>query len=168
MLWSSTRAGGEFGDQMIAMIALRSKLSKIVETQGFSWRPSPSVSSMRGSRSNCACAPHATGVRSRTKYATSCATRPRAAAHRRVRRSLRVRPCGRRASVAATEARRVLLIIGGGIAAYKSLDLIRRLKERGFAVRCILTKAAQHFVTSTVGERARRRPRLLRTVRSGE
>src|SRR5213592_236689 len=38
-----------------------------------------------------------------------------------------------------------LLIIGGGIAAYKSLDLIRRLKERGFAVRCILTAAAQHF-----------------------
>jgi phosphopantothenoylcysteine decarboxylase/phosphopantothenate--cysteine ligase len=50
-------------------------------------------------------------------------------------------------SVAATEARRVLLIIGGGIAGYKSLDLIRRLRERGFAVRCILTKAAQHFVT---------------------
>src|SRR6185295_1736032 len=50
-------------------------------------------------------------------------------------------------SVAATEARRVLLIIGGGIAAYKSLDLIRRLRERGFAVRCILTKAALHFVT---------------------
>jgi phosphopantothenoylcysteine decarboxylase/phosphopantothenate--cysteine ligase len=43
--------------------------------------------------------------------------------------------------------RRVLLIIGGGIAAYKSLDLIRRLKERGIAVRCILTKAAEQFVT---------------------
>ncbi len=43
--------------------------------------------------------------------------------------------------------KRVLLVIGGGIAAYKSLDLIRRLKERGFAVRCILTKAAQEFVT---------------------
>jgi len=42
---------------------------------------------------------------------------------------------------------RVLLIVGGGIAAYKSLDLIRRLKERGIAVRCILTKAAEHFVT---------------------
>src|SRR5262249_33281757 len=37
----------------------------------------------------------------------------------------------------------VLLIIGGGIAAYKSLDLIRRLRERGLALRCILTKAAQ-------------------------
>lgn len=42
---------------------------------------------------------------------------------------------------------RVLLIIGGGIAAYKSLDLIRRLQERGARVRCILTQAAQHFVT---------------------
>jgi phosphopantothenoylcysteine decarboxylase / phosphopantothenate---cysteine ligase len=43
--------------------------------------------------------------------------------------------------------KRVLLIIGGGIAAYKALDLIRRLKERGLAVRCILTKAAQEFIT---------------------
>jgi phosphopantothenoylcysteine decarboxylase/phosphopantothenate--cysteine ligase len=42
---------------------------------------------------------------------------------------------------------RVLLIIGGGIAAYKSLELIRRLKERGLAVRCILTAAAQEFIT---------------------
>src|SRR5215467_5697417 len=50
-------------------------------------------------------------------------------------------------SVAPTDVKRVLLIIGGGIAAYKSLDLIRRLKERGFAVRCILMAAAQHFVT---------------------
>ena len=42
---------------------------------------------------------------------------------------------------------RVTLIIGGGIAAYKSLDLIRRLKERHIQVRCVLTKAAQQFVT---------------------
>jgi phosphopantothenoylcysteine decarboxylase/phosphopantothenate--cysteine ligase len=41
----------------------------------------------------------------------------------------------------------ILLIIGGGIAAYKSLDLIRRLRERGAAVRVILTRAAQEFVT---------------------
>src|SRR3954451_3846984 len=40
---------------------------------------------------------------------------------------------------------RVLLIIGGGIAAYKSLELVRRLRERGVAVRCILTRAAQEF-----------------------
>ncbi len=43
--------------------------------------------------------------------------------------------------------RRILLIISGGIAAYKSLDLIRRLREHGTAVRCIMTAAAQHFVT---------------------
>jgi len=42
---------------------------------------------------------------------------------------------------------RVTLIIGGGIAAYKALDLIRRLKERHLHVRCVLTKAAQQFVT---------------------
>jgi phosphopantothenoylcysteine decarboxylase/phosphopantothenate--cysteine ligase len=47
----------------------------------------------------------------------------------------------------ATGARRVVLIIGGGIAAYKSLDLIRRLKEQGLAVRCILTRAAREFIT---------------------
>ena len=41
----------------------------------------------------------------------------------------------------------VTLIIGGGIAAYKALDLIRRLKERQFRVRCVLTRAAQQFVT---------------------
>jgi phosphopantothenoylcysteine decarboxylase / phosphopantothenate---cysteine ligase len=45
------------------------------------------------------------------------------------------------------QSRRVLLVIGGGIAAYKSLDLIRRLRQRGCNVRCILTKAAQEFVT---------------------
>jgi phosphopantothenoylcysteine decarboxylase/phosphopantothenate--cysteine ligase len=43
--------------------------------------------------------------------------------------------------------RRILLVISGGIAAYKSLDLIRRLRERGAAVRCIMTAAAQQFVT---------------------
>jgi phosphopantothenoylcysteine decarboxylase/phosphopantothenate--cysteine ligase len=42
---------------------------------------------------------------------------------------------------------RVTLIIGGGIAAYKALDLIRRLRERHIHVRCVLTKAAQQFVT---------------------
>ncbi|MFU0504261.1 bifunctional phosphopantothenoylcysteine decarboxylase/phosphopantothenate--cysteine ligase CoaBC [Pseudaminobacter sp. NGMCC 1.201702] len=43
--------------------------------------------------------------------------------------------------------KRILLIIGGGIAAYKSLDLIRRLRERGAAVRCVMTQGAQAFVT---------------------
>ncbi|WP_306117243.1 MULTISPECIES: bifunctional phosphopantothenoylcysteine decarboxylase/phosphopantothenate--cysteine ligase CoaBC [unclassified Roseitalea] len=41
----------------------------------------------------------------------------------------------------------ILLIIGGGIAAYKCLDLIRRLRERGAAVRCVMTAGAQQFVT---------------------
>ncbi|MGB8399774.1 bifunctional phosphopantothenoylcysteine decarboxylase/phosphopantothenate--cysteine ligase CoaBC [Bradyrhizobium sp.] len=51
----------------------------------------------------------------------------------------------RRASTAGQS--RVTLIIGGGIAAYKALDLIRRLKERQVDVRCVLTRAAQQFVT---------------------
>lgn len=43
--------------------------------------------------------------------------------------------------------KRILLIIGGGIAAYKSLDLIRRLRERGAIVTPVMTKAAGQFVT---------------------
>jgi len=43
--------------------------------------------------------------------------------------------------------KRILLIIGGGIAAYKSLDLVRRLRERGAEVRVVLTKAGSQFVT---------------------
>jgi phosphopantothenoylcysteine decarboxylase/phosphopantothenate--cysteine ligase len=43
--------------------------------------------------------------------------------------------------------KRILLVIGGGIAAYKTLDLIRRLRERGASVRAAMTKAAAEFVT---------------------
>ena len=43
--------------------------------------------------------------------------------------------------------KQILLIISGGIAAYKSLELIRRLRERGGSVRCLMTKAAAEFVT---------------------
>ncbi|CAM5773462.1 phosphopantothenoylcysteine decarboxylase domain-containing protein [Bosea minatitlanensis] len=55
-------------------------------------------------------------------------------------------------------SRSVLLIIGGGIAAYKVLEVIRRLKDRGIAARCILTRAGEQFVTplavsSLAGER---------------
>jgi phosphopantothenoylcysteine decarboxylase/phosphopantothenate--cysteine ligase len=50
-------------------------------------------------------------------------------------------------TAATTSLPRVTLIIGGGIAAYKALDLIRRLKERHIHVRCVLTRAAQQFVT---------------------
>jgi len=42
---------------------------------------------------------------------------------------------------------RILLIIGGGIAAYKCLELIRRARERGHEVRCVMTRAAAQFVT---------------------
>ncbi len=42
---------------------------------------------------------------------------------------------------------RILLVIGGGIAAYKCLDLIRRARERGMSVRVVMTKAATEFVT---------------------
>ena len=43
--------------------------------------------------------------------------------------------------------KRILLIVGGGIAAYKSLDLVRRLQERGASVRPVMTLAAAEFVT---------------------
>lgn len=42
---------------------------------------------------------------------------------------------------------RILLIIGGGIAAYKCLDLVRRLREQGVSVRAVMTRAAAEFVT---------------------
>ncbi len=43
--------------------------------------------------------------------------------------------------------KRILLIVAGGIAAFKSLELIRRLRERGAAVRCVITDAGARFVT---------------------
>ncbi|SFK34815.1 bifunctional phosphopantothenoylcysteine decarboxylase/phosphopantothenate--cysteine ligase CoaBC [Methylocapsa palsarum] len=46
-----------------------------------------------------------------------------------------------------SEQKRILLIIGGGIAAYKTLDLIRRLRERNILIRAVMTAAAQQFVT---------------------
>jgi phosphopantothenoylcysteine decarboxylase/phosphopantothenate--cysteine ligase len=59
----------------------------------------------------------------------------------------------------ALDTKRILLVIGGGIAAYKSLELIRRLKERGSKVRVVMTRAAQEFITplavgAIAGERA--------------
>lgn len=57
-------------------------------------------------------------------------------------------PAGKMSPRGALSGKRILLIIGGGIAAYKSLDLIRRLRERGGAVRVVMTLAAQEFVTT--------------------
>ena len=51
------------------------------------------------------------------------------------------------ADTAALGGQRVLLVIAGGIAAYKCLDLVRRLREHGAEVRCILTRAGAAFVT---------------------
>ena len=42
---------------------------------------------------------------------------------------------------------RILLIIGGGIAAYKSIELVRLLRKSGYVVRCVLTRAGEQFVT---------------------
>ena len=44
--------------------------------------------------------------------------------------------------------KKILLIITGGIAAYKSLELIRKLKEQNFKVIPVMTKAAENFVTT--------------------
>ena len=44
-------------------------------------------------------------------------------------------------------SQRILLVIGGGVAAFKSLELIRRLRERGAKVQAVLTPAAERFVT---------------------
>jgi phosphopantothenoylcysteine decarboxylase/phosphopantothenate--cysteine ligase len=43
----------------------------------------------------------------------------------------------------------ILLIVTGGIAAYKTPDLVRRLREQGAHVRCVMTQAAGHFITAT-------------------
>ena len=51
------------------------------------------------------------------------------------------------ASADLLTGRRILLIVGGGIAAFKALDLIRRLRERGASVHCVMTAAARQFVT---------------------
>ena len=61
--------------------------------------------------------------------------------------SSRDSPAAQPRAKAGAPPRKILLIIGGGIAAYKSLDLIRRLRERGVAVRVVMTAAAQKFVT---------------------
>src|SRR5581483_974497 len=50
-------------------------------------------------------------------------------------------------AAATLGGKRILLIVAGGIAAYKSLDLIRRLRERGAEIRAVMTRAAAEFVT---------------------
>ena len=45
------------------------------------------------------------------------------------------------------DQKRVLLVIPGGIAAFKCLEIVRKLRINGHAVRCILTRAGAQFVT---------------------
>jgi phosphopantothenoylcysteine decarboxylase / phosphopantothenate---cysteine ligase len=76
------------------------------------------------------------------------ASKPASAASRRAAAAVpEPEPSEMPAAPSASDMAHVLLIIGGGIAAYKSLDLIRRLRERGAAVRCVMTAAARQFVT---------------------
>ena len=56
------------------------------------------------------------------------------------------------------QGKRILLGVTGGIAAYKSPDLVRRLRERGAEVQVVMTGAAREFVTAT---RSRRYPVVL-------
>ncbi len=43
--------------------------------------------------------------------------------------------------------KKILLIVGGGIAAYKACELVRLARKAGIGVTCVMTEAAQHFVT---------------------
>jgi phosphopantothenoylcysteine decarboxylase / phosphopantothenate---cysteine ligase len=54
---------------------------------------------------------------------------------------------GIRGALETVQGQRILLVIAGGVAAYKSLELIRRLGERGARVRCLLTAAGAQFIT---------------------
>ena len=61
-------------------------------------------------------------------------------------------------------SKRILLIIGGGIAAYKALELIRRLRERGAAVMPVLTRAGERVRHAAVGRGAGRARRCHRDL----
>src|SRR5690349_15826807 len=60
--------------------------------------------------------------------------------------------------MAALTNRRILLGVSGGIAAYKSADLVRRLKERGAEVQVVMTAGAQKFVTPLTFQAVSGRP----------
>ena len=78
------------------------------------------------------------------------------------------------------QGKRILLGVTGGIAAYKSPDLVRRLRERGAEVQVVMTAAAREFVTATTfqavpgrrcaaiyGMRPRKRPWATSSWRAG-
>ena len=56
------------------------------------------------------------------------------------------------------QGKRILLGVTGGIAAYKSPDLVRRLRERGAEVQVVMTKSAAEFITATTFQAVSGRP----------
>src|ERR1700754_1262187 len=56
------------------------------------------------------------------------------------------------------QGKRILLGVTGGIAAYKSADLVRRLRERGAEVQVVMTQAAAEFITATTFQALSGRP----------
>ena len=106
---------------------------------------------------------HGRSMEDEARVILSKASALEGAAEPSARRSVAEKPAAPHAAArdndSAQSGKRVLLVIGGGIAAYKALDLIRRFKERSIRVRCILTRAAQEFITvlsagTLSGERA--------------
>ena len=71
-----------------------------------------------------------------------------------------VRPNNRGISPRALEmqGKRILLGVTGGIAAYKSADLVRRLRDRGAEVQVVMTQAAAEFITATTFQALSGRP----------
>ena len=63
------------------------------------------------------------------------------------RNGMQMSPLATKLEETAVTSKQIVLIIGGGIAAYKCLELIRRARDRGIAVRPVMTKAAAEFVT---------------------
>ena len=58
-------------------------------------------------------------------------------------------PCQLRAKLAAMASQNIILGVSGGIAAYKTPELVRRLRDRGAAVQVVMTRSAREFVTET-------------------
>ena len=154
---------------MIALIAMQSLASHAAS--GGPWPASPSASSTTQLKEQLRlrAARHGRSMEEEVRPSSQ----PRGGGSRHVdaarcgrasaaRQPARARRCAARN---ARRQRRVLLIIGGGIAAYKSLDLIRRLRERGIAVRVRHDQGGAGIRHAAVGRRARRRARLHRPVR---
>ncbi len=69
--------------------------------------------------------------------------------------------------MAGLSGKQIVLGISGGIAAYKTPELVRRLRDRGAQVRVVMTPAAEAFITPLTLQAVSGYPRLRRPVRSG-